>query len=164
MKYSANRISTPTGVLGGIAIGVLSMYLSDRGQGRRSSLLAADKVRSAVHHVSNDPDVMSREFGNRKPGVRDLQDRLESHQRPGSIQSLQGNGKWRHSTVGGRLSPGQNAAALLGGAALWGLGLTQYNRTAGLLLGTAGIALLLRGMREIAGQRLAATRRDRTLQ
>ncbi len=41
-------------------------------------------------------------------------------------------------------------AALLGGGTLWMAGLMQRQRMAGLLLGSLGIALLLRGMRQAA--------------
>lgn len=77
----------------------------------------------------------------RVPGVREVIDRMERHDEPGSISSLQGEGRPRRRRVWSPTkqvaATGAGAASLLYGAARGGL--------VGGLLGLAGSALLLRG-------------------
>ena len=98
------------------------------------------------------------------PGVRAVDNRLESHTEPGSVPGLQGaqrsSGSGEvHELMQGQLSPAARLATGLGGAllALWGL---RRLNAAGVPVATIGMALLARGAGNPAvGHLLADLRR-----
>jgi len=59
-----------TWMLGGLAFGVVAMYLSDPERGRRRRGLAIDKMRSAVIRTGDTLDMVSRDLGDRVQGLR----------------------------------------------------------------------------------------------
>lgn len=98
------------------------------------------------------------------PGVRAVDNRLESHTEPGDVPGLQGaqrsSGSGEvHELMQGQLSPAARLATGLGGAllALWGL---RRLNAAGVPVATIGMALLARGAGNPAvGHLLADLRR-----
>lgn len=95
----------------------------------------------------------------RVPGVREVIDRMERHDEPGSISSLQGEGRRLRRRV---WSPTKQVAATGAGAAMLLYGLAARGGLLGGMLAAGGGALLLRGtlnrpMRELFGRQGGVT-------
>ena len=78
-------------------------------------------------------------------GIRDIEDRLQIHERPDHIPSLQGSGKMRNVAMQQTWPPGMQAVAVAGGAALGAIGLARRSPLRA-FLAAAGLGLLARGM------------------
>lgn len=68
MKHNSTLGST-AGILAGIALGALAMYMLDPVQGNRRRALAKDKLYSARVHASKWANAKSRDLANRTKGV-----------------------------------------------------------------------------------------------
>jgi hypothetical protein len=68
MKHNST-LATTTGVLAGIALGALAMYMLDPVQGNRRRALAKDKLYSARVHTGKWANAKSRDLTNRAKGV-----------------------------------------------------------------------------------------------
>jgi len=103
------------------------------------------RLLSAVRHVQ---------------GVTSVQDRLEIHERPTGVSSLQGGGKSRASPARSNWTPAARAMALIGGGTLGIFGLMRRT-PARWLYATTGAALMARGVSNMPFMRMAGLSGDK---
>ena len=99
----------------------------------------------------------------RVAGVREVVDELQPHDTAKNISSLQGSGRVRGNGAAAlreNWTPASRALAALGGGTLGMMGLARHTR-ASMLLGAAGLGLMMRGMSNKPLKRLAERRSGR---
>ena len=70
MNQDDESVSRINWILGGIALGALTMFLLDPDKGRRRRALARDKMYSAAIRTGKRIDAKSRDVANRAKGLR----------------------------------------------------------------------------------------------
>lgn len=70
MNRYASRLSPLSGLLVGMAVGMLAMYAMDPRQGRRRRAETRDKLVSASRKARRKIDAKSRHFANRAKGLQ----------------------------------------------------------------------------------------------
>lgn len=70
MNQDSTNVSRVNWVLGGMALGALTMFLLDPDKGNRRRALARDKMYSAAVRTRKRVDAKSRDLANRAKGLR----------------------------------------------------------------------------------------------
>jgi len=70
MNHGSTDVSWMKWVVGGAAVGALTMFLMDPDRGNRRRALAKDKMHSAVARTRKQIDAKSRDIANRAKGLR----------------------------------------------------------------------------------------------
>jgi hypothetical protein len=70
MNEDTTEVSRVKWVLGGAALGALTMFLMDPGRGNRRRALAKDKIYSAAVRTRKQIDAKSRDLANRAKGLQ----------------------------------------------------------------------------------------------
>lgn len=70
MNQDPESVSRINWILGGVALGALTMFLLDPDKGRRRRALARDKMYSAAIRTGKRIDAKSRDVANRAKGLR----------------------------------------------------------------------------------------------
>lgn len=70
MNHDSARMSRINWILGGVALGAITMFLLDPDKGRRRRALARDKVYSTAVRTGKRIDAKSRDLANRAKGLR----------------------------------------------------------------------------------------------
>jgi uncharacterized membrane protein len=94
------------------------------------------------------------------PGVSEIEDNLDVHERPNGISSLQGSGRPASSAARESWTPALRAVALIGGGVLSITGLTRRTPASPLLM-TAGAALMVRSISNMPFSSMAGLRTGR---
>ena len=94
------------------------------------------------------------------PGVREVEDQLQEHERPDGISSLQGDGKIASSSAARESwPPALRAIAAVGGSTLGIAGLMQRT-PAGKAMAAAGLLMAMRGIINMSFARMTGLRAD----
>lgn len=70
MNHDSANMSRINWILGGVALGAITMFLLDPDKGRRRRALARDKMYSAAIRTGKRIDAKSRDLVNRAKGLR----------------------------------------------------------------------------------------------
>lgn len=103
------------------------------------------------------------DVAHRVAGVREVVDELQPHDTAENISSLQGSGRVRGNGTAAlreNWTPASRVLAALGGGTLGMMGLARHTRGS-MLLGAAGLGLMMRGMTNTPLKRLAERRSGR---
>lgn len=90
MKHNSTHVSA-VGVIAGVAVGALAMYMLDPVQGNRRRALARDKIYSAKVHAGKWANATSRDIANRAKGVCVKASHLLPHSRQPAQSQKVGN-------------------------------------------------------------------------